>query len=242
VVFYHYQYAAVLFIIEIIITTYYNNGEPIIYRNLNIVNMQEVFKENYLINTKHKFPFEMLGKKWVMYVPDWEGFYAISQDCHVLSLARKVLAEDGTVRNYTDKILKPSTSKQKGDSDFLYAWDFSLSRKSPLGITIMKSVNRFNLLNLLIEYKHIDSIYPQTFPFSLLGKTAVMWLPGYEFKYAITDDANIIHLKSIDVNLNYTAYICPIVVRKNYEGFNIRKNGIQKTISRKYVLNLLMKK
>lgn len=56
------------------------------------------------------FPFKLLGKTWIQYLPGFEGLYAISEDLSILRLEHKTFTTDGKVRNYTNRILNRNIS------------------------------------------------------------------------------------------------------------------------------------
>ncbi len=65
---------------------------------------------NKQITKDWQFPFKLLGKTWICYLPGFECIYAVSEDYEILRLEHKTFTTDGKVRNYTNRILNKNPS------------------------------------------------------------------------------------------------------------------------------------
>ncbi len=65
---------------------------------------------NKHISSDWIFPFKLLGKRWIMYLPGYEGLYAVSEDFNLLRLAHSTIASNGKLRSYNSRILNKNKS------------------------------------------------------------------------------------------------------------------------------------
>jgi hypothetical protein len=65
---------------------------------------------NKHIYSDWEFPFTLLGKTWIMYLPGYEGLYAVSEDFNLLRLAHSTITADDKLRNYNSRILNKNKS------------------------------------------------------------------------------------------------------------------------------------
>lgn len=135
---------------------------------------------NYILNKNHVFPFRQFDKTWVMYIPDYDGMYAISDDGHVLSLSRKHLGKDNRLREFKQKLLLPGQTKSG---------------------TVKFNVNRNGILTYFTMPQLLEIISPRDvvkeLPYVFEGHNCVMWVPGFERLFAITDKCNIVRLDTV---------------------------------------------
>lgn len=93
----------------------------------------------YYVNKEHKFPFQYNGETWVKYYPGFEGFYAISNQCNILSLERKLIKTNGHIVTIRRKKLKQLL---KGGVNKKTLITFNLHNDKTNGIPVTVSINQ----------------------------------------------------------------------------------------------------
>lgn len=162
-----------------------------------MINQEKQSKANYIVRLDHQFPFEQFGKKWVMYVPGGEGFYCISEDFYLLSLERKYIRSDNKLYTVKQKLLKYSPVNVNDSNLGNYGTSLLLNN-------IMVRYTKLMAAKSLKEKQSIQQDLKEIiFPFKLHNKNWIMWLPGYENLYALSDDIFVLSLNSVQkVNLD----------------------------------------
>lgn len=177
--------------------------------------------DNYILKIDHTFPFEESGKVWISYLPGFEGMYAVSDDYCILSIERIRLTEDGVQIKLKQRVLNKHISGSGGEY-------YIISKDA-----IHKSFTKLQLKEMMFPSVMID-----TLPYRLDDKLLVMWIPGFEGMYAVSDECKVVQVKGIKYLCDrqvITSYKCS--GRPNFYVFN--KPGIRKTLSEKQVKKLL---
>lgn len=216
-----------------------------------MTNQEKQTKTNYILRLDHEFPFEQFGKKWIMYLPGFEGMYAISDDCCVCALDRVCLSTDGRLVNYKAKLLKAYSNIKRIKNDALGSWVYKVVSKNYNHLN-NKGYVIFSKMNLM---KMISSEAKERtkfeFPFKFGNKIWIGYLQdhnGVVFQnYLVSDDCFVLSAQNYtDTNFQTKYKIRKWTLRDGYEYICINfiaadKTTIQKNIYRSTVLKQVSK-
>lgn len=207
-------------------------------------------KPNYILRLDHQFPFEQFGKKWIMYLPGFEGMYAISEDLCVCSLDRICVDINDRKINYKAKLIKTLNSHKTGDG-VLGCLEYRVVRKdindgNKTGQVVFTKKKLLSLISSKNETK-----LKINFPFKYLDK---IWIGHLQDRdglilnhYLISDDVFVLRLNnSLDANLQTKHKVKKWRLSKGHQSTMVRSNDngfpyVMKCISRSIVLNQVSK-
>lgn len=201
-------------------------------------------KPNYILRLDHQFPFEQFGKKWIMYLPGFEGMYAISEDLCICTLDKVCIDSNG--RHVRKKAkLKKQNNKNTDNSRNLSRFGYRVT------INCIKSfVSKKTLLDHVSkQFKEIKSqhLFTGNFPFQYLEKYWIGYLKdgeGTEHKdYLVSDDADVLKLNNfVNTELRSIYKIKKWTLSQGYEVTGIKlPNGNRSLLTRLTLLKQVSK-
>lgn len=209
-----------------------------------MTNQENQTKTNYILRLDHEFPFEQFGKKWIMYLPGYEGMYAISEDCCLCSLDRTIINVNGRHVKCRAKLLKSAISglKDKTKSNVLGCCFYIVSKSDVNSFFSKKQLMKFS--------KNKNNIFTGEFPFRFLDKLWIGYLNDPRGKqldhYLISDDCFILALNTSfksDLKPNYKIRSWMVQYKSERILVSLEQKGTSPTISinRSLVLNQVSK-
>lgn len=194
-----------------------------------MTNQENQIKANYILRLDHKFPFEQFDKKWVMYLPGFEGMYAISDDLCLCALNRSCITVKGAKRNLKAKLLKHSSGTVTGSTnDALGIWFYRVSKQSGNHRSNKEYVlfTKKKLLNIISSKDKKELKTELQFPFKYNNKTWIGYLKNnqgqFVYDYVISDDVFVMRLNDYtDINLVVQHKIKKWTLSCGYENLRI---------------------